>query len=829
MLFAVAAGVGAAYIRTVLAGGGQPRFYQGEFGPAVMAACGRGYQNPDLDSRPDLSAFLNLETDTFSCDALGSEVALRPLTPMQRAFRYQELTIAATWRWTGVSWSGLAPLYGIFFGLTIVTAYGLFRTAMGPAIAGLCAIALTGSTIHLIYLPHFRDYSKAPFLLAAILCVAWIARYAMSPRRLLLLSAAFGLLIGVGVGFRNDLLIAVPPFVAAVLVFLPGSLFGQWRIKLASLATCLLALWLAMFPMRAIYAPGGGNSMQHVLVLGLGDSFNADLGVTNDGMYGWGYTFKDDYAHALGSAYAARMQGVDRPLELYSGEYDRASSAYLAGVAAMFPADMLVRVYAAVIKTLGIPYNKTSLQPPTLVSDAHIARAYHGRERVLRAMGAAWPWLLMAALFGVTVRNLKLAAFVAFIVLYFSAYPVLQFNERHFFHLEFISWLGLGLVVQYVATAARSAFGAEGRAAWLAWWRERHWVKPARTAVLCWAGAVALIVVPLSVLRAWQQRTVRAGFDRLIALDKQPLDLTGQLQPGGLLRLDSPARAIVPAGEHAVTSAYLVAEFASGACDTLKFDAIFQYHASSFEHDFSRTIEIQPPLVRPGVARLFVPVYVHPVPSPTMGGTYTFAGVDIPESAAPCLTGLYKVRDVSGLPLLLDVNLPAGWEEATLYQTIAGLESRRYAEVRPDVYTFPSDLPVGRHLLARDIVPLGAGDIEEHSGNVRVTDTGWDVDGAGGIGGRGPFLYLARMRPRAARQGDLVMARGQLRSGGLSVGLLKDGAWVAQVPVQTPGDFQVVVRVPEDGVYTLVVANNLTGRSLDNQLTIERIGWASGA
>ncbi len=39
----------------------------------------------------------------------------------------------------------------------------------------------------------------------------------------------------------------------------------------------------------------------------------------------------------------------------------------------------------------------------------------------------------------------------------------------------------------------------------------------------------------------------------------------------------------------------------------------------------------------------------------------------------------------------------------------------------------------------------------------------------------------------------------------------------------------VVVRVPEDGVYAVVLANNLTGRSLDNSLTIQRIGWSNGA
>ena len=35
--------------------------------------------------------------------------------------------------------------------------------------------------------------------------------------------------------------------------------------------------------------------------------------------------------------------------------------------------------------------------------------------------------------------------FVLLVGFYFAAYPVLQFNERHYFHLEFMAWLMLGI------------------------------------------------------------------------------------------------------------------------------------------------------------------------------------------------------------------------------------------------------------------------------------------------------------------------------------------------------------------------------------------------
>ena len=35
--------------------------------------------------------------------------------------------VAAAWRATGISWSGLGPLCGVLFGASIAAAYGVFR------------------------------------------------------------------------------------------------------------------------------------------------------------------------------------------------------------------------------------------------------------------------------------------------------------------------------------------------------------------------------------------------------------------------------------------------------------------------------------------------------------------------------------------------------------------------------------------------------------------------------------------------------------------------------------------------------------------------------
>jgi len=67
--------------------------------------------------------------------------------------------------------------------VTIVAASALFRLAMGPFFAGCLCAALTVSTIHLIYLPHLRDYSKAPFVIALLVCLGWLVKGPVRPGR----------------------------------------------------------------------------------------------------------------------------------------------------------------------------------------------------------------------------------------------------------------------------------------------------------------------------------------------------------------------------------------------------------------------------------------------------------------------------------------------------------------------------------------------------------------------------------------------------------------------------------------------------------------------
>ena len=58
---------------------------------------------------------------------------------------------------------------------------------------------------------------------------------------------------------------------------------------------------------------------------------------------------------------------------------------------------------------------------------------------------------------------------------------------------------------------------------------------------------------------------------------------------------------------------------------------------------------------------------------------------------------------------------------------------------------------------------------------------------------------------------------------GLTIGLLNKGEWAAQLNVTEPGPFTVVIAPPRSGVYSVLLANALSG-SLDTSIAITKLG-----
>jgi hypothetical protein len=202
-------------------------------------------------------------------------------------------------------------------------------------------------------IPYLRDYAKAPFILGLMLLMARLAIGPMKPRRVLAHAGAFGALLGLGFGFRNDLLICAPPFTAVVLFCVPGHSWAHLRLKMAALTLAALTFTIAAWPILTAYR--GGSNTGHVALLGLMTNFDRPLGI-NGSLYDWGYTYRDGFAAVTINSYSVRAHG--RFVRYLSPEYDRAMVEYILQIARVWPADIVTRAYASALQVLGLPFQR---------------------------------------------------------------------------------------------------------------------------------------------------------------------------------------------------------------------------------------------------------------------------------------------------------------------------------------------------------------------------------------------------------------------------------------------------------------------------------------
>jgi len=824
-LFVAAFAMASWYVPQFVAGGGKPWFYQEEFGPAVMEACGFGYLNPDASARPALAAFLERKTDAVSCAEVDA-VPTRPLSSMQRAFRYLIMTVGETWRVRGhVAWSALTPLYGLLYGITVVLAYAIFRQGMRRLVSALAAGALIVSTLHLHNIPHLRDYAKAPFVLALVLLAIRLVRTEVTVGRTLLLAAVAGVLTGVGIGFRNDLLVAIPAFVGVFAVFLPLGFRERLGLRAGAIAIYLVTVYAAMWPMSSVYQTGGGSSTQHLVLLGLTPAFSADLGVDNSRLYEMGFEYRDELALAMIDNYADRRLGQHRFLPMYGADYDRTASQLLREVATTFPADLLTRVYASAVRITELPHSTTTaaLVVPEFLPAA-VQRLLLTKADALRLVGSWWPWPLVITLAALSVWRLRLGFFAGLFVLYLSGYPALQFQERHFFHLEFIGWWAVGFCLTLAGRTIGGLVKREWRAEWLkAATPSAGWVRAAGMALAMWLVLAFVLVGPLWLLRRYQDRQVRALLGAIHTAPRTALELSPVPLPNGDVRFESPALVRGLPNDSGMHAAYVVAYVGGAQCNTMNLSVTQRYLSMTKGYDFSHAVNVAVPLADEPMALYFPAYFKDPGSTDPGDEAVRFAGLELSGAHAACLVRMSSLDNVAALPALLDLRLRPGWEQVTPYATISGVEGRQNP---PEVYTFPADLPRSevKKSLAFPPTAFGPGDILKVSPTFQMNGLAWTARGVGGVGGRGPLLYLVEMKPRRLAKGTTFVAEGTIEKGGVTFGLVRNDAWAVQLHVVQTGDFSVVIKVPEDGDYKVVMANNLRGMSLENRVMVTRAG-----
>jgi hypothetical protein len=631
-VFFAAADWGRSYWNRSLSLGRHPGFYQLYFEPAVMVACGKGFvvTDPQL---PAMGRFLREVTTTFDCNDIPSGAITVSAGGFQATARYLMLAVAWTWRSVGVSFRKLGPLAGLLFGLTVAASYGIFRLGMGRVLAVLCACGMSLSPLHLLNLPGLRDYSKAPFLLLLVFLLGLFVTRRPSWRSVLLTSVASGVVLGIGYGFRYDLLIVIPGFLLAMICLDAG-----WRDRLkygsagtaVFLATFYACAWPVIEAVRHSW-----DCRWHTMVIGLGDPQTKDLQL-REPAYDWFAGFSDEFVYATTTSYAARVEPGLGHIEYCGPAYDDVTRSFMLDVAHHTPADFLVRAYASSLQMVQLPFRWRAAPMPG------VATQYYGvRNAITSQAKEAGIFLVVAAVVLITASSIRLGLFVIAFLLYFGGYPAAQFHDRHFFHLEFIAWWALGFLVQQIATVIaarmlkRPVSFPSGRAF--------------RRAALLLGGCAAILAIALVLARFYQVRSMTPLMQQYATADVERVDTEV---------VDALYR--VPVASHPTTdpeTADLIAvDVNEWQCPPAS-KLTFVYDRSHL--GFGPEIPLRRDLAR-AKTRVFVPVYT------------TFQGVSIGDASPGCLAGLYRAHHAERFTLMPQVTLRPGWEGQPLYQSLVG-------------------------------------------------------------------------------------------------------------------------------------------------------------
>jgi hypothetical protein len=695
-LFLLASVVGMGFVSSW---SGIPIFYQrGLFGPAVMWACGRGFENPVISQVPALADFLGLRAAAFSCDALPTDVRVGGLNYLQHLELYLVWAAALLWKVLGTSWKALTPLYGVLFGCVVSFAYGLFRLGMRRSLAVVCALLLAFSVMHLTNLPHLRDYSKAPFTMGLTLIMGCIVQWPLRRWTLFGLSAAYGVLLGLGLGFRTDLLICVLPFPIILFFFVPGPVLANLRIKTVTLILFLVCFLIIGWPIISSFGQSGSTLVAQAVAGSFGP-FDAALGVNNP-LYDRGYMYHDVYREVVLQSYLYRELGVFEYSQGGTPGFEQASNGYLLEIIKAFPADILIRAYASILKILELPFSFSArmrgIDGPypvfirveeTGITHPLIRLFCSWREGLMTLLFGMGAWVVAAALVLVSRRSLRKAIFLAFLLVYFAGYPALQFQTRHYFHLEFISLWAVGFVAeQAVQATSRVLRDEERRALWATLRQPRRWWSASVRRSLGFAVVVLVLILGvLSVARWYQQEKLEELFTAYTHLEKEPLKFViepqqNQMNQLSLRIVDLPRQSsevslLTQRPELAVTMAteYLVMQFDPRQCDQSAVNVTFEYgHDPSYDPSFTTSVVFDPlSQSDEDEYQVFSPIYEMHLRDGEMHDSHgRFVGLRMSQADEACVSGLYRVKDPYRSPLLLTLILPPAWEQASLYETL---------------------------------------------------------------------------------------------------------------------------------------------------------------
>lgn len=669
--------IGAAFALSVFDASGRLYFYQLYYPELVYAGCGFGLIRPDIIPAGVVD-FLSLRSLTFDCAILTAPAASQPAGIFLRAHLYFSLIVRMLWRGPAIDYQSLWPLVAGLAGFYAAGCFALLRRFFGlfPATAG--ALLLACSPIALGLVIYLRDYGKAPFFVWAL--AALIAAVQARPLRMkIVLAAAAGAIVGVGYGFRSDLIILLP---AGLLYLVVAS--RTWRARLSTVSALGVTTLLLAAPMLSI---GNGGGFGTLIMQGMSEPFRhyLDLGPAP---YAMGTAYSDELVL---SSVAADLSAADPDWASREGVPGQGmsqsilrSGRYVGGWLGFFAGDIATQALKSAAWILEMPslMSQQRRAASWLVPATERSSAGPAMDTLYDAIASPWlaavcalGWIVLLARIAGSDR--RAAAALGILISVLLLYTAIQFSLRHVFHLEFI-WVA-GVLALMHAT---------------------FWIESLRRAGFRFYAVVAvaamIVVVAQQALVHYQDRTLRRQFAKLLAqpriaseIERSPDVNDGKATVG--ITMPESFRAVVEGpvdsmndrmGENGVQAIVLAGadrlllSVGGPRCTAGPLQLTLRYTktARTWQPLESR-ITVDVPSDAAQRTMVLVPVFYR--------ATQRFTGIALPEASRGCITAVERVAGPTRLPLLLTATLTPGWQERPLHRAFGGFPVRDLEPLRP--------------------------------------------------------------------------------------------------------------------------------------------------
>ncbi len=772
-------------------------FYQANFAPAVMLACGRGFVEVEQTKQPAaMSNFLAVRTKALDCQALPKKLITAPFNLYQGVERYLLLSAGVIWKFTGVSWPKLYILNAILFVLTILGTYALLRLGCGIIIALLLSVTFLSANFYYGMLPQIRDFSVAPFIIFYLFILGSLIKFPYNTWRTMGLALFAGVVLGIGLGFRLDLLIYTPIFILVLLFFSSAGITNKLFAKCVAIAIYILTITVLGYP---IFKALGSNNLFHNALQGFATLRTFKLGIVPSPLYGYHYKYTDYFIQYLITSYYNHVLHVPTSKLLLE---DTALSAKIGSMyfwhfVLTFPADMIMRALASAYNILSYPY--VLLVNRLFASDLAVSIAKY--------------WAIASTIFAILIIckiSLRMALITLFLVLFLTGYPAIQYGHRHIFYLAIVPMWLAGLLIQSLYNVI-FAYKQEYDVSQIQW----------RRIIIFSVSCIMLFFLILGSAIAYQNYSLTKLFVKYEHAKLKSLPIVKAVKHDEYTFLQLPDFTTGGTVGSGVGYGILAVKFNQRLCKLNPLFLRVKYHtAASAEkypalynyNNLTHTVSVN----ASGITKIFFPVYRE------SGGH--FIGIELPNEEKKCFISANKVVDVSQFPMEIIVKLPDNWRKLIKHQTI-GERSFFEIELPKTLYVFPANIQLPKTVWQQKLQTMK---LQRHTTIFRVHGDKYVIKGRP----KSRFDNIASFASKIITSAELakanyyLLAEGELYQGGFRLGFSRNKHFLpdAIIGVRQHRKFKLAIKIIKPGVYTPTLANNLVHLG-ENNFIISKIGW----